>query len=309
MAVIEGLGNIEGLSQAELAGLQIHKTAFSASAVIGKVLTYVALIAYSLFSLLPIYWTFTLAFKAESEIYTKTPKLFGFLTTMDNWKEVFAGPASLTGVDFIQAITNSLLVTIPAVFIALLLGTPVAYVLARYNFKQKGDIHFFYLSLYFMPPLLIIIPLFVLYNKIHLYNTYWGMWLVLQLITLPLVVLIMLGFFKDIPVEIEQSAKVDGASGTWTFWRIILPLVRPGLVATGFLCFIFSWNNYLFSSLLTSGEHQTAVVRLTLYRTFTGMMWGPMSGAVLLTVVPVLILAIAIQKYLVRGLTLGAVKG
>ena len=149
----------------------------------------------------------------------------------------------------------------------------------------------------------------MLYNKIHLYNTYQGMWLVLQLINLPLVVLIMLGFFKDIPIEIEQSARVDGASGTWTFWRIILPLVRPGLVATAFLCFIFSWNNYLFSYLLTSGEHQTAVVRLTLYRTFTGMMWGPMSGAVLLTVVPVLILAIAIQKYLVRGLTLGAVKG
>lgn len=309
MAAIQGLSNINGLSQAELAGLQIHKTAFNPAAFIGKVLTYVALIAYSLFSLLPIYWTATLAFKVESEIYTKTPKLWGFETTMDNWKEVFAGPASITGVDFIQAITNSLIITIPAVLLALALGTPVAYSLARYNFKGKGDVHFFYLSLYFMPPLLILIPLFVLYNKIHLYNTYLGMWLVLQLICLPLVVLIMLGFFKDIPIEIEQSARVDGASGIWVFWRIILPLVRPGLLATAFLCTIFSWNNYLYSYLLTSGEHQTAVVRLTLYRTFTGIVWGPMSGAILLTVVPVLILAIAIQKYLVRGLTLGAVKG
>ncbi len=304
-AVYEGVG----LSEGERAGLEIHKAVAKPSEVVGKVLTYVALIVYSLFSILPIYWTATLAFKAESEIYTKTPKLWGFVATMDNWKEVFAGQASMTGVDFIQAISNSVIITVPAVLLALVLGMPVAYVLARYNFKAKGDIHFFYLSLYFMPPLLILIPLFVLYNTIHLYNTYLGMVLVLQLINLPLVVLILRGFFEDIPVEIEQSARVDGARGPWIFWRIILPLVRPGMVATGFLCTIFSWNNYVFSYLLTSGEHQTAVVRLTLYRTFTGIMWGPMAGAILLTVVPVLLLAVAIQKYIVRGLTLGAVKG
>ena len=303
--VIEGVG----LSEAEREGLEIHKTALNPADVIGKILTYVALIAYSIFSILPIYWTATLAFKAESEIYTKTPKLWGFVMTMDNWKEVFAGPASLTGVDFLQAIGNSVIITIPAVLLALALGMPVAYVLARYNFKGKTDIHFFYLSLYFMPPLLILIPLFVVYNKLHLYNTYLGMVLVLQLINLPLVVLIMRGFFEDIPVEIEQSARVDGARGPWIFWRIILPLVRPGMVATGFLCTIFTWNNYLYSYLLTSGEHQTAVVRITLYKSFTGIAWGPMSGAILLTVVPVLLLAIAIQKSIVRGLTLGAVKG
>jgi multiple sugar transport system permease protein len=304
-AVIEGAA----VSETEREGMEVHRAVVKPGEWVGKVLTYAALIFYSLFSILPIYWTATLAFKAESEIYTKTPKLWGFVTTMDNWKEVFAGPASLTGVDFIQAISNSLIITIPAVLLALLLGTPVAYVLARYNFKAKSDIHFFYLSLYFMPPLLILIPLFVLYNKIHLYNTYLGMVLVLQLINLPLVVLILRGFFEDIPVEIEQSARVDGARGPWIFWRIILPLVRPGMVATAFLCTIFSWNNYLYSYLLTSGEHQTAVVRITLYRTFTGIVWGPMSGAILLTVVPVLLLAVAIQKYIVRGLTLGAVKG
>lgn len=302
---------VEGLtpSKTELAGLEIHRVAVSPADVVGKVLTYVALIAYSLFSILPLYWTATLAFKPDTEIYTNTPKLWGFVATMANWREVFAGAASTTGVDFIQAISNSLIITIPAVLLALLLGMPVAYVLARYNFKSKADIHFFYLSLYFMPPLLILIPLFVLYNKIYLYNTYLGMVLVLQLINLPLVVLILRGFFEDIPVEIEQSARVDGARGPWIFWRIILPLVRPGMMATAFLCTIFSWNNYLFSYLLTSGEHQTAVVRLTLYKTFTGIMWGPMSGAIVLTVLPVLLLAIAIQRYIVRGLTLGAVKG
>jgi multiple sugar transport system permease protein len=170
-------------------------------------------------------------------------------------------------------------------------------------------VHFFYLSLYFMPPMVIIIPLFVLYNKVGLYNTYLGMILVLQLINLPLVVLILRGFFQDIPIEIEQSARVDGAKGPWIFWKIILPLIRPGLVATAFLCTIFTWNSYIFSFLLTSGERQTAVVRLTLYKTFTGIMWGPMAGAMLLTVVPVLLVAIVIQRYIVRGLTLGGVKG
>jgi multiple sugar transport system permease protein len=285
------------------------KVKVRSSEVIGKIATYIALILYSIFSLLPLYWIGTLAFKVRTDIYTTTPRLWGFTPTLENWREVFAGAESTTGVDFLQALTNSLITVPSAVILALILGVPVAYVLARMNFKGREDIHFFYLSLYFMPPMLILIPLFVFYNRTGLYNTHLGIILVLQLINLPLVVLILRGFFQDIPVEIEQSARVDGAKGVWTFWRVILPLVRPGLVATGFLCTIFSWNNYIFSLLLCSGETQNAVVRLTLYKTFTGIMWGPMAAAMLLTVVPVLILAIAIQRYIVRGLTLGAVKG
>jgi multiple sugar transport system permease protein len=291
------------------ADLKMEKTGARTSDVIGKIATYIALVAYSLFSLLPLYWIATLAFKVDTEIYTTTPKLWGFVTTLDSWRAVFAGSASTTGVDFMQALKNSLIFVPGAVILALVLGVPVAYALARFNFKGKEDIHFFYLSLYFMPPMLILIPLFVLYNATGLYNTYIGMILILQLINLPLVVLILRGFFQDIPVEIEQSARVDGAKGPWIFWRIILPLVRPGLVATAFLCTIFSWNNYIYSFLLTSGERQSAVVRLTLYKSWTGYMWGPMSAAMLLTVLPVLIMAIAIQRYIVRGLTLGAVKG
>lgn len=289
--------------------VEVYRIAARPGEIAGKVFTYIGLLAYSLFTLLPLYWIVTLAFKPETEIYTKTPKLWGFETTMGSWQEVFAGSASKMGVDFLQALSNSLIIVPSTVIVALILGVPVAYVLARYNFKAKEDIHFFYLSLYFMPPVLILVPLFVVYNTLHLYNTYIGMILVLQLINLPLVVLILRGFFQDIPVEIEQSARVDGAKGPWIFWRIILPLVSPGLVATGFLCTIFSWNSYVFSFLLTSAELQTAVVRLTLYRGFTGFMWGPMAAAMLLTVLPVLILAIAIQHYIVRGLTLGAVKG
>lgn len=285
------------------------KVGVRSSVVIGKIATYIALILYSIFSLLPLYWVGTLAFKVRTDIYTTSPKLWGFTPTLDNWREVFAGAHSTTGVDFLQALKNSLITVPSAVILALILGVPVAYVLARMTFKGREDIHFFYLTLYFMPPMLILIPLFVFYNKTGLYNTHLGIILVLQLINLPLVVLILRGFFQDIPVEIEQSARVDGAKGVWTFWRVILPLVRPGLVATGFLCTIFSWNNYIFSLLLCSGETQNAVVRLTLYKTFTGIMWGPMAAAMLLTVVPVLILAIAIQRYIVRGLTLGAVKG
>ena len=291
------------------ADLKTERTGVRASDVVGKIVSYVALVAYSIFSLLPLYWIVTLAFKVDTEIYTNTPKLWGFVTTLDSWREVFAGSASTTGVDFLQALKNGLIFVPGAVILALILGVPVAYVLARFNFKGKEDIHFFYLSLYFMPPMLILIPLFVLYNATGLYNTYIGMILILQLINLPLVVLILRGFFQDIPIEIEQSARVDGAKGPWIFWRIILPLVRPGLVATAFLCTIFSWNNYIFSFLLTSGERQSAVVRLTLYRSWTGFLWGPMSAAMLLTVLPVLIMAIAIQRYIVRGLTLGAVKG
>jgi multiple sugar transport system permease protein len=290
-------------------GSAVYKVKPRPSEIVGKVLTYTALCAYSLFTILPLYWTVTLAFKPDTEIYTSTPKLWGFATTLDSWREVFSGQASKMGVDFLQAITNSLIIVPSSVIIALLLGVPVAYVLARYHFRGKERIHFFYLSIYFMPPVLILVPLFVVFNTLRLYNTYTGMVLVLQLINLPLVVLILRGFFQDIPVEIEQSAQVDGAKGLWIFWRVILPLVRPGLVATGFLCTIFSWNSYVFSFLLTSAELQTAVVRLTLYRTFTGFMWGPMAAATLLTVMPVLILAIAIQRYIVRGLTLGAVKG
>jgi ABC-type glycerol-3-phosphate transport system permease component len=153
-AAVEGID----LSAEELESLEVHQVRTRPGEWFGKALTYVALTLYSLYSILPIYWMFTLAFKPETEIYTNKPKLWGFVTTLDNWREVFAGQESSTGVDFIQAMTNSVLVVAPAVILALILGMPVAYVLARYNFKNKGDVHFFYLSLYFMPPMLILIP-------------------------------------------------------------------------------------------------------------------------------------------------------
>ncbi len=128
-------------SEAIPADLEVQKIRVRPSEVLGKIGTYVALVAYGIFSLLPLYWIGTLAFKVNTEIYTRTPKLWGFVTTLDHWREVFAGKASTTGVDFLQAITNSL-VTVPlAVLLALLLGAPVAYILARSNFKGKEDIH------------------------------------------------------------------------------------------------------------------------------------------------------------------------
>lgn len=292
--------------------MQQNRTKLAAS--LRKAGVYFLLVLWSLIALFPIYWIFLTSIKGPRDVTSTVPKFFNFTPTLDNYLIVlglqeYTGLGELSRVNFLNYFKNSLIIVPSAVLLSLLLGIPVAYVMARYRFKLRENLYFFFLSLYFMPAVLILIPLYLVYLKLHLYNTHLGLILILQLVNLPLVVLIMRSFFEDISPEIEQSALVDGSSRLKAIFKITLPLARPALVSTTFLCTIFSWNSFLFGVILATTQTQPVTVGILAFKSYEAILWGQMAAASLITAVPVLIMAILIQRYIVRGLSLGAVKG
>jgi len=280
---------------------------------IGQMLIYFALVIYCIITLFPIYWIVITSLKEQIDVISKIPKFFNFTPTLENYAVIFGmkytGLGETVKVNFILYLRNSLIIVPLSVLLALILGTPVAYVLARYKFLLKENLYFFYFSLYFMPAIVILVPLYYIYMKYHLYNTYIGLIIILQLINLPLVILILRSFFESLPIEIEESAKVDGCTDIGVFLKISLPLAKPGLVATCFLCIIFSWNNFLFGMILAGSSHHPVTVGILGFRSYENVLWNQMAAASVITAIIPLILAILIQKFIVTGLTLGAVKG
>jgi multiple sugar transport system permease protein len=196
-----------------------------------------------------------------------------------------------------------------AVALALLVGVPAAYALARFKFKGKENLAFTFLSFRFAPEFTVLIPLSIIYRKLGLYNTYFGIIWVLQLVTLPLLIWVLRGYFEDISPEIEQAAMTDGYSWAQVFWRILLPLVRPGLAASALLAFVFAWNNFIFPLILGGAEVQTVTVSALSFLSSEQAYYNRMAAACVIASIPQIVLALSIQRYLIRGLSFGAVKG
>ncbi len=271
-------------------------------AILGDIL--LAVIGF--FFLFPIYWALLMAFKTQADTTAWPPKFF-FTPTLDNFKVVLGLGTTSSG-EVIAGASTSIIPALGALLVSLVVGIPAAYALARYKFASRESIAFTFLSFRFAPELLVIIPLFVIFRNIRLYDTYVGMIWVYQLITLPLVVWIVRGYFEDIPLEVEEAAKVDGCNWWGTFRHVALPLAAPGIAAALLLAFIYAWNNFIFV-LILGGEHtQTVTLAALNFLSSEQQVYGQMAAAVVISVLPVLALALYGQKYLVRGLSLGAVK-
>lgn len=277
-----------------------------------RFLIWVGLVAFALFTLFPILWVVLMSFKTPVDIVSITPKFF-FTPTLDNYKAILLGGSEAGShshsADFLLFFENSLVVTSCAIMLSLVVGVPAAYALARFRFRGKEDIAFTFLSFRFAPEIAVIIPIYVLYQDLQLYNTYLGLIVVYQLITLPLIVWILRGYFEDFAIEIEQAAQVDGYTWWGIFTKIALPLVKPGLASTTILAFIFAWNNFIFGLVLGAKETYPSTVGTLGFISYESVLWGQMAAATVITILPPLVLAIFIQKYLVRGLTMGAVRG
>lgn len=265
-----------------------------------RVIRNALLTMYAIFALFPLLWMVLITFKSDSEMYTTT---FLFHPTLENYKAV------LMGTDYFKSFLDNVIVSSGAVLVSVLVGVPAAYALARFNFKKKEDLAFTILSFKFAPEILVILPLFMVYQKIHLYDTYLGLIWVYQLITLPLLIWVVRGYFEDISVEVEQAAQLDGYPWYHVFWKILLPLIKPGLVASALLAFIFAWNSFTFSLLLSGFKIQTVTVASLKYIASDTVHYGQMAVAATIAALPEVILALLIQKHLVRGLSFGAVKG
>ena len=222
---------------------------------------------YAIFALFPLIWMLILSFKSDTEMFTTT---FVFHPTLSNYTEV------LMKSDYFRYMLDSLIVSGGAVLISVLAGVPAAYALARYDFKKKEDIAFQILSFKFAPEILVVLPLFMIYQKLGLYDTYFGLIWVYQLISMPLLIWVVRGYFEDISVEIEHAAQVDGYSWYQIFFKMLLPLIKPGLVSAALLAFIFAWNSFTFPLMLGGINVQPITVAVTKYliqRIMDSLLW------------------------------------
>ncbi|POP33158.1 carbohydrate ABC transporter permease [Lactonifactor longoviformis] len=262
----------------------------------GKVL----LVFYTLFAVFPLIWMIIIAFKGDSQMYDT---LFIFHPTLANFKNV------LTKGSYVKAFVSNLIISGGAVLVSVLVGVPAAYALARYEFKHKEGVAFTILSFKFAPEILIIIPVFTIFQKLKLYDTYFGMIWIYQFIGLPLLIWVLRGYFEDIPVEMERAAELDGYSKREIFFKMLIPLIRPGLVAAALLSFIFCWNNFTFGLMLCGFKIQTITVSALTYISTSTIHYGQMAVVSVIAIIPEIIMCLCIQKHLVRGLSFGAVKG
>jgi multiple sugar transport system permease protein len=266
-----------------------------------------ALLVWFVFSLFPLVWMVLLALKTDAE---QISTYFAFTPTLENFATVLSDEGTrLTSVDFTQAILTSVINCVGAVLVSLVIGIPAAYAAGRWQYRGSNDVMFTILSFRFAPELMVIVPLFVIYNQIGLFDTNVGMVWVLQLVTMPLIVWILRSYFQDMPAELEQAALLDGYTRKRAFLMVALPLVRPGIAAAALLAFIFAWNNYVFPLILTGSQHTPVTVAVTRFLGGGGQAYYNLTAAAaLIAALPPLLVALSIQRYLVRGLSFGAVK-
>lgn len=274
---------------------------------VGTVLADLAIVGWFVFSLFPIVWMVLLSLKTSAD---QTSTYFAFSPTLENFGTVLSAKGeALTSVNFSQALITSVINCGAAVIVSLVIGIPAAYAAGRWKYRGSNDLMFTILSFRFAPELMVIVPLFVIYNQIGLFDTKVGLIWVLQLVTMPLVVWILRSYFEDMPAELEQAALLDGYTRRRAFIMVALPLVRPGIAAAALLAFIFAWNNYVFPLILTGSDNSTVTVAISKYLGGGGQAYYNLTAAAaIIGALPPLILALTIQRYLVRGLSFGAVK-
>jgi multiple sugar transport system permease protein len=249
--------------------------------------------------MLPFLWMLLGSFKTTVD-FLSYPPTWLFQPTLENYRQVFADNA------FVRYLLNSLLVAAGATIVGLVLGIPAAYALARWRRTAMGIA---LLAARMAPGIAFLIPLFVLFLQLHLVGSYVSLIASHLIFTLPLTVWLMVGFIEAVPVEIEQSALIEGCSVPGVLLRVVVPLTAQGIAATSILSFISSWNNFLFALVLANEQTKTLPVAVLGYIGYTSIQWGTLMAASCIITTPVLVLALCVQKYIVRGLVAGAVSG
>ena len=262
-------------------------------------LFYLAVIAIALIVLFPFMWMLLSSFKTQLDIIAWPPKLV-FTPTLRNYEKVFGEQ------DFLKYFVNSTVVGVAAVGLSLLLGLPAAYSIAR--FKQQR-LAVFILLARLMPGISFLMPWYIVFSRLGLMDSYIALILSHMLIALPIVVWIMSSYFATIPPDLEESAMVDGATRQYAFWKIILPLSAPGIITASTLSFIFSWNNFMFSQVLSMEKTKTLPIAVYNFLSYAEVDWGGVMAAAVAIMAPAIVLTMVFQKYVVKGLTMGAVKG
>jgi ABC-type glycerol-3-phosphate transport system permease component len=264
---------------------------------------YAALIALAVIFLFPLLWVLGLSLKTRLQVFADPP-LFVWWPTLENYLDVLGRS------DFLKALVNTLVVSLSAVTLSLCVGVPAAYAFARFPFRGSSLLFFALLVMRMLPPIAVLVPMYVLFSKIGLATTRLSVVLAYSTFSLPLVVWIMRGFFEDLPRELEESAWIDGATRYGALAHIVLPLAKPGIAAASILCLQLAWNDFLFAAVLTSNATQTLPVKMMAFSAGdSGVDWGGLTASGMLVILPVIIFSFMAQRHLVAGLSSGAVKG
>ncbi|HEX5204637.1 MAG TPA: carbohydrate ABC transporter permease [Actinoplanes sp.] len=260
-------------------------------------------VIFSLLMLFPVYWVLNTAFKPADEVLALTPTFVPKHPTFDNFVSAFKAPL------FLQNMLNGLIVTLLAVAGALVVGFLASLAIARFNFYGRKAIILVILGVQLVPLLALLIPLFLMLQSANLTNSLIGVSITYLVLILPYTVWTLRGFISGIPRELDEAALIDGCSRGQVFWRIILPLTGPGLVATSVYGFIQAWNEFIIINTLNSPAKQNLMAWLLQNQTTRGTAWGPLMAGAIITSIPVVIFFLIIQRNIATGLTAGAVKG
>jgi multiple sugar transport system permease protein len=262
------------------------------------VIKYAIGIAAVIFFVFPIYWLFKASFNKPIDAVV-LPPVWIFKPEVRNYIEIFIEEP------FLKYLRNSVLISGGATFLAILIGFPAAYAFARADFRFKKDLAFWILSIFMFPPLASILPMLILFKHLRLVDTVPGIILAHLTFLLPLSVWLLQRFIRDIPLEVEEAALVDGANTFIRLKRVVLPVIANGIATTAIFCFIFSWNDFIFALVLAPGTAKTLPVASVSLSSWAYINWGKISAASMIITGPVFLLILLTRRYLVRGFTFG----
>ena len=284
-----------------------------------KILIYGILLFWTFICLFPIYWTATTSFKTAASV---TQGLLipwiDFDPSWKGWRNLGFSPDTLfvesnPREEFLARFFNTAFISASASALAVVLGSFAAYGLSRFNYKfgfmRNPDISFFFLSQLILPPVVLALPVLVLYRELDLLDTHIGMILIYTLTVLPIVIWIMRDQFNAVPIELEEAALVDGASVWMSFFKIVLPIVLPGIASAFILCLILCWNEYFLAALITSTDAKTLPVMVASQISSQSIKWWNMAAISASLCLPLIIIAIFLERYIVKGMAAGAIKG
>jgi multiple sugar transport system permease protein len=251
--------------------------------------------------LFPIYWIFLTSFKTPLLINEKVP-VFWFTPTLENYRHLF------DEFRFARILTNSLVITVSTTSVVIVLALLAAYALGRMDIRGGKHIALWMLSLRFMPPIAIVLPYFIVWQRIGLIDTYVGLILIYVAFNLPFAIWLLRGFLVEVPRDLDEAATLDGLGHVAILRRIILPVIAPGVAVTAIFTFMFSWNEYLMALVLTSRNASTVPVTVSKFIQAYSILWGDVGAAATIELLPVLVVVFLLQRHIMRGITLGAVK-
>ena len=251
----------------------------------------------------PVLWIILTSFKVRTDIFTLPPKIF-FNPTVEHYIEAFIRTS-----DIAFGIFNSVVIATVTTFLTLLVAVPAGYAFARVTFKFRSQLSFFALISQMAPPIGLIIPYFFILSRTRMLDSYTGLIAIHMTLTVPFSIWLMITYFQDLPISLEESAAIDGASPFTTFFRVVLPTAWGGVAVTAIFAFIESWNEFLYAVILTGSSTKTVPVAIFSFLTTEESLWGPFTATGVTIMAPVIFVALFAQRQMIKGMTLGATKG